>query len=177
MLNDFNGQIDKWYIGGEYNYDNYFPNEGQAVELLPNKNSIFINARSISTKRIGAYSNDGGLTFNKIQLLNTLVQPIYGCEGSTIYHQNSGQLFYTGLAETSIDRNNLSLYTSKDNGENWTFIKTIVPGPSAYSSMTILNDQSIALLYESCSNDNFMFQYDSLTFTVIYNQTKETFFQ
>lgn len=38
MLNDHNGQIDKWYVGGEYSLENYFINEAQAVELLPNNN-------------------------------------------------------------------------------------------------------------------------------------------
>ncbi|CAF4148827.1 unnamed protein product, partial [Adineta steineri] len=151
MLNDFNGQIDKWYLGGEINLHNYYPNEGQAVELLPNANSIFINSRSHTTKRIGAYSNNGGITFNKVKVLNTLVQPLHGCEGSTIYHKNTGQLFYTGLAEISTTRTNLSLHMSHDNGEHWTYIKTICPGSSGYSSMTILNDQSIGLLYEKGS--------------------------
>ena len=63
-LNDFNGQLDKWHLGGEFNFEDYFPNECQAVELLPNANSIFINARSLGIKRIGAYSNDGGITFH-----------------------------------------------------------------------------------------------------------------
>jgi sialidase-1 len=148
MLNDHNGQFDKWYLGGQYNLEDFYPNEGQAVELLPNANSIFINSRSYSTVRIGAYSNDGGITFNKVKVLNTLVQPLHGCEGSTIYHQNTRQLFYTGPANISM-RNNLSLYTSKDNGENWTFIKMIWEGPAAYSSLIILNDQSIGALYEA----------------------------
>ena len=30
----------------------------------------------IGAVRIGAYSNDGGITFNKIKVLNTLVQPL-----------------------------------------------------------------------------------------------------
>ena len=84
MVNDFNGQVDKWYVGGEYSLDNYYPSESQAVELLPKANSIFINARSYDTKRIGAYSDDGGITFKKITVLKTLVQPLHGCEGSTL---------------------------------------------------------------------------------------------
>ncbi|CAF1010531.1 unnamed protein product [Adineta steineri] len=172
MLNDFNGQIDKWYLGGEYNFGAHFPNEGQAVELLPNANSIFINSRSLGTKRIGAYSNDGGITFNKIKILNTLVQPLTGCQGSTIYRKNTGQLFYTGLAETSIIRGNLSLYRSNDNGEHWTYIKTIFPGSSAYSSLTLLNDQSVGLLYEWANKTDTIFLPDAMTFTIVYNQTK-----
>jgi sialidase-1 len=167
MLNDFNGQIDKWYLGGEFHLETYFPNECQAVELLPNNNSIFINARSLGTKRIGAYSSDGGRTFNKIKTLNTLVQPLTGCQGSTIYHQNTQQLFYTGLGETSFIRSHLSLYISKDQGENWTFMKTIYPGSTSYSSLTVLNDQSIGLLYEWSKKTDVIFLPDYITFTKI----------
>ncbi|CAF3619397.1 unnamed protein product [Rotaria sp. Silwood1] len=170
MLNDFDGQIDKWYLGGEYKLDDYFPNEGQAVELLPQGNSIFVNARSYSTKRIGAYSDDGGITFKKVVLLNTLVQPLHGCEGSTIYHPKMNQLFYSGLAETSIIRTNLSLHVSIDNGENWSYIKSICSGPSGYSSLTLMHDHSIAVLYEKGSTVGGP---DSLIFTIVYNQTEK----
>jgi sialidase-1 len=173
MLNDFNGQIDKWYLGGEFHLETYFPNECQAVELLPSSNSIFINARSYSSVRIGAYSNDGGLTFNKVKVLNTLVQPLHGCEGSTLYHQSSRQLFYTGLGGTSVVRTNLSLFTSQDNGENWTFIKTIWPGPSAYSSLTTLNDHSIGVLHEAGNRSDILSYSDSIVFTIIYNETEK----
>jgi len=171
MLNDFNGQVDKWYLGGIMSLENYYPNECQAVELLPNANSIFVNSRSYRTVRIGSYSDDGGLTFNKIKILNTLVQPSTGCEGSTLYHQNSRQLFYSGVAETT-SRTNVSLHISKDNSESWTYIKTIWAGPSAYSSLTTLKDQSIGVLFEGGSKT----PYDSLIFTVIYNETEKKFF-
>ena len=163
MLNDHNGQVDKWYLGGEYNLDDYAPSEAQAVELLPNINSVFINARSYSTKRIGAYSSDGGLTFSKVKILNTLVQPPGGCEGSSLYHQSTRRLFYSGLAVNVTQRTHLSLYVSKDEGENWSFIETIWSGPSAYSSLTTLTDQSIGILFEAGTKES----YESVLFTRI----------
>jgi sialidase-1 len=169
MLNDHNGQLDKWYLGGEFHLDTYFPNECQAVELL-NNNSIFINARSLGSKRVGAFSNNGGLTFDKITLLNTLVKPLTGCEGSTIYDENTHQLFYSGLKETSYIRSNLSLFKSKDNGENWTFVKTIFGGSTSYSSLTIMNqNKSVGLLYEWANNTAFIFVPDYINFTIAYN--------
>ena len=170
MLNDHNGQYDKCYLGGEFHLDTYFPNECQAVELLPNSNSILINARSLGEKRIGAYSSDGGLTFNKVTLLKSLGQPLTGCEGSTVYHENTRQLFYSGLSETSYIRSNLSLFNSKDNGENWTFIKTIYRGSSSYSSLTLMNNtNSIGLLFEWAKNTSFIFLPDYINFTIAYN--------
>jgi hypothetical protein len=52
MLNDHNGQVDKWYFGGKMSLGDYHPNECQAVELLPNANSIFINSRSASASAV-----------------------------------------------------------------------------------------------------------------------------
>lgn len=177
MLNDHNGQVDRWYLGGEFRREAYFPNECQAVELLPNANSILINARSLGTKRIGAFSSDGGLTFSKVKPFNNLVQPLTGCQGSTLFHSSAGQLFYTGLAETSYIRSNLSLYTSDNQGEHWTYIKTIYAGSSSYSSLTLMKDQSVGLLYEWANKTDPVFLPDYMTFTVVYNQssTKQGF--
>jgi sialidase-1 len=108
--------------------------------------------------------------------LHTLVQPLTGCQGSTVYHPSSRLLFYTGLAETSYIRSHLSLYLSKDNGESWTFIKTIYQGSSSYSSLTIMKDQSIGLLYEWANKTDVVFQPDYMTFTVVYNFTGKNFF-
>ena len=170
MYNDFNGEVDKWVLGGNISLVDYHPDECQAVELLPDANSIFVNSRSSGKVRIGAYSNDGGITFNKVTVLNTLIQPLGGCEGSTIYHQNTRQLFYSGIDDTLV-RRNLSLHISNDNGENWRFIKTIWAGPSAYSSLTTLNDQSVGILYEAGTGN----PYDTLTFTIVYNETEKKF--
>jgi sialidase-1 len=170
MYNDFNGQIDKWILGGNISLENYHPNECQAVELLPDANSIFVNSRTDGTVRVGAYSNDGGLTFNKVTVLKTLIQPLGGCEGSTLYHQNTRQIFYSGIDDTSV-RHNLSLHISNDNGENWRFVKTIWAGPSAYSSLTTLSDQSVGVLYEGGIGDT----YATLTFTIVYNETEKKY--
>ncbi|CAF1588405.1 unnamed protein product [Didymodactylos carnosus] len=172
MLNDFNGQIDKWFIGGEFSandelFPNIFPNECQAVELSK-PNSIFINARSFGTKRIGVYSLDGGITFSKVNLINNLVQPLTGCQGSMIRHPRTNELFYSGLADINIIRRNLTLYKSNDNGLNWTFLKLIYEQSSAYSSLTILPDQSIGLLYEWANKTDLIFQPDYITFTVVW---------
>lgn len=170
MLNDHNGQVDKWYFGGQINLGDYYPNECQVVELLPKSNTIFLNSRTNGTVRVGSYSDDGGLAFNKIKVLNTLVEPVTGCQGSTIYHQNTHQLFYSGIGVTS-SRTNISLYISNDEGENWSFIKTIWAGPAAYSSLAILNDQSVAILYEGGA----VGPYESLRFTIVYNATEKKF--
>jgi len=170
MINDHNGQVDKWYLGGQMTLEHYTTNECQAVELSAN-NSVFVNSRTGQGVRIGSYSTDGGLTFSKVQVLKTLVAPPSGCEGSSLYHASTRQLFYSGLAVTGTERTHLSLYVSKDEGENWSFIKTIWPGPSAYSSLTTLSDRSIGILFEGGTNN----AYESLLFTIVYNATTNQF--
>jgi sialidase-1 len=93
MLNDDNGQVDQWYLGGEFHLETYFSNECQAVELLPNNNSIFINARSYSTIRVSTYSNDGGITFNNVNVLNTLIQPLHAGNRSDILSYSDSIVF------------------------------------------------------------------------------------
>ena len=170
MLNDHNGQVDKWYLGGEMSLGDYHPNECQAVELSK-PNSVFVNSRTNENVRVGSYSDDGGLTFTKIQVLKTLTQPKSGCEGSTLYHSSTRHLFYSGLAVNGTVRTNLTLYASEDEGENWSFIKTIYPGPSAYSSLATLNDQSVGILFEAGPNN----PYQTLLFTIVYNGTEKKF--
>jgi len=87
-----------------------------------------------------------------------------------LYHENTRQIFYSGVDDTSV-RHNLSLHISNDNGENWRFIKTIWAGPSSYSSLTTLSDQSVGVLYEAGTTNPF----ETLTFSVIYNETEKKF--
>ena len=165
MLNDHNGQVDKWYLGGIITLENYHPNECQAVELSKN-NSIFVNSRTVDIVRVGSYSDDGGLTFSRSQVLKTLTEPRDGCEGSTIYHESTRHLFYSGLAVNGSARTNLTLYASEDEGENWSVVKLIYSGPSAYSSLAILSDQSIGILFEGGLKN----PYEYFFFTIIYNK-------
>ena len=79
------------------------------------------------------------------------------------------KIFYSGLLETSATRSNLSLYISHNNGENWAYIKSICPGSSDYSSLTITNEQCISVLYEKGKT---MDAPDSLTFALVYDLTE-----
>ena len=73
-----------WYIGGTIaDWALQFPNENQAVSL--GGNVVFVNARTLLTDRIGAYSTDGGISFGPHFILKGLPQPFEGCQGS-IYH-------------------------------------------------------------------------------------------
>ena len=46
------------------------------------------------------------------------------------------------------ERENLTVRMSYDDGATWPVTKSIYPGPAAYSSLAVLPDGSIGLLYE-----------------------------
>ncbi len=137
-------------------------------------NRVFVNARTLLTDRIGAYSSDGGLNFGPHFVLNGLPQPLKleGCKGSTIRHPPTGTLFYSGLAVKFLSplRYNLSIFTSVDNGTSWSPRAVIHPaaGSSSYSSLAVLGDgKNIGLLYEWSNETKLIFDPDYFSFVEI----------
>ena len=167
MISDDEGE--SWYIGGTISdWILQFPNENQAVSL--GGNTVFVNARTLLTDRVAAYSTDGGLTFDPHFIPKGLSQPLEGCEGSTIRHPETGILYYSGPSvpfPTPL-RYNMSIFTSSDNGTTWTAQAIIHTGSSAYSSLAILGDgHSIGLLYEWANETKLIFDPDYFSFLVI----------
>ena len=170
MISDDEGK--SWYIGGNItDWALQFPNENQAVSL--GGNHVLVNARSLLTDRIGAYSQDGGLTFGPPFVLKGLSQPLEGCQGSTIRHPVTDTLFYSGPSVDflSVFRYNMSIFTSVDNGTTWSARAVVHPGSSAYSSLAVLGDgHSIGLLYEWSNQMKLIFDPDYFSFVVIYDE-------
>jgi sialidase-1 len=83
-----------WHIGSAEFGAPYLSNECQAVELQ--NGSVLINARTLLTHRIQVMSHDGGLTFGPPVRMATLVEPLEGCEGSTVREPASNMLYYSG---------------------------------------------------------------------------------
>lgn len=86
-------------------------------------------------------SSDGGLTWSDVTLIPGLSQPLQGCEGSTLLHPGAGSLFFSGPADPSFLRYNLSLWTLPAGAARnvpWTYLGTIDAGSAAYSSLTVL---------------------------------------
>lgn len=49
-------------------------------------------------------------------------------------------------------RQKISIFLSRDNGKTWPVVKEVYPGASAYSDLTILDNNQIGLLYERDEN-------------------------
>jgi sialidase-1 len=117
--------------------------ESHCVELAGG--TIMQNMRNGKSRAV-ALSNDGGVTFGAVTHDEALVDP--GCNaGITRYRRGHRDLLiFTNAA--NVRRRNLSVKLSADRGKTWTPGRTIHSGPAAYSTVIVLRDGSIAVLYE-----------------------------
>jgi sialidase-1 len=135
-----------WKIGGIAGENT---NESAVAELR--EGSLLLNMRSYQgqNRRAVAHSRDGGLTWSKAELDPALIEPV--CQASLIRavrpgKKSDGRLIFSNPADTRRDR--LTVRLSQDDGKTWPVSKLIDPGPSAYSSLAVLKDGAIGLLYE-----------------------------
>ena len=166
MLSDDGGQ--NWHLGGNISdaWGLQFPNENQAVSL--GGELVFVNARTLLTDRIGAYSEDGGLTFGPPFPLRGLPQPLEGCQGSTIVHPVTSDLLYSGPATKSPYRQDLTVFVSHDSGISWRSSALMHSGSSSYSSLAVLGDgKSVGLLYEWANDTKLIFDPDYFSFVIL----------
>jgi len=143
-------------------------NESIAAEM-PNDRMIMSirNQKGDIRQRILAYSSDGGQTWDEVRFENELPDPV--CQGSILSYSESDQfiLIQSNNADT-LNRNNLSLKFSYDQGETWPKTKLIDgisdPGKSsytAYSDLVKLGSSGLGIIYEK---DN----YSKIVFKTIY---------
>ena len=123
--------------------------ESKVVEL--SDGSLMINSRvNGAGVRWIHRSNDNGATW--ISVADTeLIDP--GCNASVLRYTSKtdgyekDRLLFCN-ARSAKGRTNLTVRISYDEGKSWSKGKVIDAGPSAYSSLSICKDGSIAILYE-----------------------------
>jgi hypothetical protein len=122
--------------------------EAKIVEL--NNGQIMMSIRNPGTRRMNISANQGaswGTAYNQTDITDP------NCDGdfirytSTLDGYDKNRLVHTiPFAGT---RRNVSVLVSYDEGTSWTVNKTIYPGASAYSSITILPDGTMGMFYEN----------------------------
>jgi sialidase-1 len=124
-------------------------NESAVAELKDG--SLLLNMRSYHGKNRRAVqrSMDGGSTLGPLALDDALIEPV--CQASLISampagRKNDNRLLFSNPAATS--RRNMTVRLSRDGGRTWPVSRVIFAGPSAYSSLAVLRDRTIGLLYE-----------------------------
>ncbi len=155
-----------WQLGGSVARHT---DECQVVQLADGR--LMINMRNYwgraggqpenGSMRAVALSDDGGKTWGPIRFDRTLIEPVCQASFLRLSSRASGGdknrlLFSNPASKTS--REQLTVRLSYDEGKTWPVEKVIHSGSAAYSSLAVLPDGRIGLLYE---RDN----YAKITFT------------
>lgn len=134
-----------WSLGGVAGEKT---NESAVVELRDG--TLLLNMRSYHgrNRRAVAHSRDGGLTWSDTSLVEELIEPV--CQASLIRlapgSKNDGRLLFSNPAD--VKRVRMTVKLSLDEGSTWPAARLVHEGPSGYSSLAVLRDKSIGLLYE-----------------------------
>ena len=167
MISDDGGET--FYLGAlQFGDAKHFCNEVQVAERPDG--TIVANSRALLTHRIVSFSRDGGLTFPISRAIPELREPIDGCEGSMIVLKD-GTLVYSGPATYGILRVNMTIFKSLDGGMSWNMWRQIDSGNAGYSSMSVLPNGSVAILYESSKEENIVMLPDRIVFYAMQRNT------
>ena len=150
-----------WQLGGTVAQHT---DECQVAELADGE--LLINMRNYLARDGGqpdrggmrtiARSRDGGQTWNEFDVDRQLVEPL--CQASlvsapvAVKSEDAGNadkvvLFFSNPA-TRDKRRNLTVRPSFDGGRTWPAQRVVDPGSAAYSSLAVLPDARLGLLYE-----------------------------
>ncbi len=124
-------------------------NESMCVELDDGR--LMANMRStILQQRVVAISDDQGHSWEPMDDGEKLIGP--QCQASLIRYSSlsngddKNRLLFSNPASTK--RENMTIRMSYDEGKTWPVSKTIYHGLAGYSSLAVLPDGSVGMLYE-----------------------------
>ena len=136
-----------WQIGGSAEAGT---NESQVVELSDGR--LMLNMRNHPPKaenfRMVAISGDGGRTWSQAKPDRVLIEP--PAQASLLRFTTAAdarsRLLFSNPA--SARRERMTVRMSDDDGATWPVSRVVHEGPAAYSSLVVLPDRSIGLLFE-----------------------------
>ena len=148
---------------GEWN----IPNETCAAQLADGRVLLNLRSESKPNRRLLTTSRDGATAWSKPQFHEQLLEPI--CMASMVRlsetpASDQNRLLFSnphnldradGKAAPgkNRDRKNVSVKLSYDESLTWPVNKTVEPGFSGYSDLSVANDGTILLFYERGSTD------------------------
>ncbi len=134
-----------WRMGGTTLQDQV--NECCVTEL--ENGDVLLNMRNydraLRTRQF-AVSGDGGMTWRNQRHDETLIEPI--CQAALVRYPGAGDRLLFSNPASRDERCNLTVRLSDEAGGSWPREKVLHPGPSAYSSLAVLPDGTVACLYE-----------------------------
>lgn len=155
-------------------------NESKLVEL--SDGSLLMSTRTPNPNmgRRFSRSTDGGRTWAAMTASADISES--GCNGDIIsYTTSSGTtLLLQSLPFDPAVRNQVGIYVSYDQGTTWKKAKQLCDSYSAYSSMTVLPDNTIGIVYEEGKwdsnipgDDGFRLYYQNFTIDWLLEDTTE----
>jgi len=134
-----------WCLGGTVTPK---VNECQVVELSGGR--LMLNMRNYDGRhrRAVALSDDGGLTWTRPLVDEALVEPV--CQASLIRCADGALLFANPASQQRV---RMTVRLSRDDGRTWPAKRVLHDGPSAYSCLTELRDETVGCLYERGDRD------------------------
>lgn len=167
IISDDHGQT--WIVGGRTPQPGV--NECEVVELAGGQ--LMLNMRNHKTEsernrkahsernhRTGSgptkltrkvsVSRDGGVTWSATHPVPELIEPI--CQASIRRYRwpeadKPGLILFSNPAD-ELERRNLTVRLSNDDGRTWGAARTLHEGPSAYSCLAVLPNGDVGCLYE-----------------------------
>ncbi len=89
-------------------------------------------------------SDDDGDSFSQFTYDDTLIEPI--CQAGLVSLPDENAILFANPA--SVERRNMTVRLSRDDGRTWPVAKVIHAGPAAYSDLAICANGEIVCLYE-----------------------------
>ena len=120
--------------------------ESQVAELADGRLLMSSRMNGEVFARAFSYSSDGGESWSSSEVRSDLPDP--QCQGSLLMTPD-GLLLANPATTQPLPRNQITLRRSLDQGATFAQSKLIEAGPSAYSSLAILPDGTIAMAWES----------------------------
>lgn len=121
-------------------------NECQVAELFDGRGTLLMNMRSNYGRNMRTHSTstDGGMTWTPPADAAPLIEPV--CQASLIRHEATKLLLFSNPAART--RIQLTVRSSADHGKTWRDVVVLHAGPSAYSSLVEIGNDSAGCLYE-----------------------------
>jgi sialidase-1 len=138
-----------WKLGG---MAGDHTNESQVIErsdgtLLWNMRNARVEPQYYT--RAIARSTDGGVSWSTADHDPMLIEPI--CQAGFLRYPKDDLVLFSNPA--SLEREKLTVRLSKDGGRTWPFARLVHAKAAAYSSLGVLPDGSIGLLFENGDDD------------------------
>ena len=136
---------ESWTLGPALAYDHC--DESKIIQLPDD--SLLLSVRQRGAR--GFNKADATAIHWQKQWRNEDINNGNPCNADIIRHPSLGVLFHTYLKHPT-NRAHLVLSMSMDDGKTWQDVTTIQTGAAAYSTMEVLNDGSLAILFEDGSH-------------------------